>query len=175
VMTRWISAGMILGLVLTAAVSTAQVIQTEKHQLRVVELVSGLEHPWGLAFLPDGRMLVTERPGRLRIVQGGRLLPEAVSGLPSIVAQGQGGLLDVVLHPNFVENRLVYLSYAGPGPGGMGTEVARGKLVGNRLEDVQVLFRQQPKTTARQHFGSRLVFDRAGYLYITLGLSLIHI
>lgn len=166
---RSIFAGMTLGLALTAAVAAAQDIQTEKHQLKVVELVNGLEHPWSLAFLPDGRMLVTERPGRLRIIEEGRLLSEPVTGLPPIVARGQGGLLDVVLHPKFAENSLVYLAYAGPGPGGMGTEVARGKLVGKRLDNLRIIFRQQPKTTARQHFGSRLVFDRAGYLYITLG------
>ncbi|MHB1397446.1 MAG: PQQ-dependent sugar dehydrogenase [Trichloromonadaceae bacterium] len=168
-MTRWISAGIALGLVLSAAVAAAQVISTEEYRLRVVTLVRGLEHPWSLAFLPDGRMLVTERPGRLRVVKGGRLLADAVAGLPPIIARGQGGLLDVDLHPDFAENSWVYLAYAGPGPGGMGTEVARGKLVGNRLEEVQILFRQQPKSNGRQHFGARLVFDRDGYLYITLG------
>lgn len=156
-------------LLLTTAATAPRVIKTQEQEVRVVEIVSGLEHPWSLAFLPDGRILVTERPGRLRIVKEGRLEPQAISGLPPIVAKGQGGLLDVALHPHFAENSLVYLSYSGPGPGGMGTEVARGKLVGDRLNDVQVLFRQQPKTNARQHFGSRLVFDRAGYLFITLG------
>ncbi len=156
-------------LLLTAAATAPKVIKTQEHEVRVVEIVSGLEHPWSLAFLPDGRILVTERPGRLRIVKEGRLEPRAISGLPPIVAKGQGGLLDVALHPHFAENSLVYLSYAGPGPGGMGTEVARGTLVGDRLDDVQILFRQQPKSEARQHFGSRLAFDRAGYLYITLG------
>ena len=92
-----------------------------------------------------------------------------VAGLPPIEAHGQGGLLDVALHPRFAENQLIYLAYAGPGKGGVSTEVARGKLVDNRLEDVQVLFRQQPKSKTGRHFGSRLVFDRAGYLYITLG------
>lgn len=147
----------------------AQTIKTREHAFRVVKIVEDLEHPWGLAFLPDGRMLVTERPGRLRIVRDGRLEPQPVSGLPAIAARGQGGLLDVALHPRFAENGLVYLSYAGPGKGGIGTEVARGRLVGNRLEDVQILFRMEPKSEAHQHFGSRLVFDRAGYLYITLG------
>lgn len=168
-MTRWISAGLALGLVLSAAVAAAQVVSTEEYRLRVVTLVRGLEHPWSLAFLPDGRMLVTERPGRLRIVQNGRLLADAVAGLPPIIARGQGGLLDVALHPDFADNSWVYLAYAGPGPGGMGTEVARGKLVGNRLDKVQILFRQEPKSDGRQHFGARQVFDRAGYLYITLG------
>lgn len=164
----------------------AQTIRSEEHSFQVNQLVSGLEHPWGLAFLPDGRMLVTERPGRLRIVKAVGVeqkpiteLPQAaredlleplpVSGVPPVVARGQGGLLDVALHPNFAENSLVYLSYAGAGKGGIGTEVARGRLVGNRLEGLQVIFSMVPKTEARQHFGSRLVFDRAGYLYITLG------
>ncbi len=148
----------------------AQTINTQEHALRVVKVVEGLEHPWGLAFLPEGRMLVTERPGRLRIVgKDGRLDPQPVAGLPQIAAYGQGGLLDVALHPRFAENGLVYLSYAARGDGGVGTEVARGRLAGNRLENVQVIFRQQPKGSTERHFGSRLVFDREGYLYITLG------
>jgi glucose/arabinose dehydrogenase len=156
-------------LVLAAGAAGAQTIKTREHTFRVIKIVEGLEHPWGLAFLPGGRMLVTERPGRLRIVRDGRLEPQPVSGVPEVVARGQGGLLDVALHPRFAENNLVYLSYAGPGKGGIGTEVARGRLVGNRLEEVQVIFRMEPKSDAGQHFGSRLVFDRAGYLYITLG------
>ncbi|SDL48224.1 Glucose/arabinose dehydrogenase, beta-propeller fold [Geoalkalibacter ferrihydriticus] len=150
-------------------VGANEVIDTEKHRLRVLTLVEGLEHPWGLAFLPDGRMLVTERPGRLRIIAQGQLAPDPVSGLPEIVAVGQGGLLDVVLHPDFAVNKLVYISYAGRGEGGIGTDVARGRLVDDRLEELEVIFRMEPKTNARQHFGSRLVFDRQGYLYITLG------
>lgn len=152
-----------------AQAMAGQEIATREHGIRVVEMVRGLEHPWSLAFLPDGRMLVSERPGRLRIIEGGNLRPEAVTGLPPIASRGQGGLLDVALHPGFARNALVYVSYAGPGEGGMGTEVARGRLVRNRLEDVQVLFRMVPKSGAGQHFGSRLVFDRQGFLYITLG------
>ncbi|MDH5535220.1 MAG: PQQ-dependent sugar dehydrogenase [Betaproteobacteria bacterium] len=147
----------------------AQVITTDEHAVRVVTLVKGLDHPWGMAFLPDGRMLVTERPGRLRIVHDGRLDPAPVTGLPEIAAYGQGGLLDVATHPRFAENGLVYLAYAARGAGGVGTEVARGRLDGNRLARVEVIFRQQPKGTTGRHFGSRLVFDGAGYLYITLG------
>ncbi len=161
--------GLPLALLLTGAASLPQVVKTREHDLRIVPVVSGLDHPWSMAFLPDGRMLVTERHGRLRIVDQGRLVKEPVSGLPPIEERGQGGLLDVALHPRFAENGLVYLSYAGPGPGGVGTEVARGKLVGRRLENVEILFRMEPKSGARQHFGSRLVFDRQGYLYITLG------
>jgi glucose/arabinose dehydrogenase len=147
----------------------AQTYRSEKHAFRVVKVVDGLEHPWSLAFLPDGAMLVTERPGRLRVVRGARLEPAPIEGLPRIAERGQGGLLDVALHPRFAENRLVYLSYAGPGDGGVSTEVARGRFTGTRLEDVQVIFRQLPKTGTGLHFGSRLAFDRAGFLYITLG------
>ena len=147
-----------------------QTITTQEHAFRVVKIVDGLEHPWGLAFLPDGRMLVTERPGRLRIVgKDGKLDPQPVSGLPQIAATGQGGLLDVALHPRFSENNFVYFSFTARGEGGVGTEVARGKLSGNRLESVQVIFRQHPKGGTGRHFGSRLVFDREGFLYITLG------
>lgn len=144
-------------------------VRTEEHALRVRVLVQGLEHPWSLAFLPDGRMLVTERSGRLRIVREGKLDPQPVSGLPPVAANGQGGLLDVALHPRHAENGWVYLSYSARGPGGFGTEVARGRLVQNRLEDVQIIFRMQPKVSGGRHFGSRLVFDRQGMLFVTLG------
>jgi aldose sugar dehydrogenase len=146
-----------------------QVSKSQDHAFRVVRLVEGLEHPWGLAFLPDGRMLITERPGRLRVVQEGKLLPQPVAGLPQVAAVGQGGLLDVAAHPRFAENGFIYLAYAARGDGGVGTEVARARLAGNRLEDVKVIFRQLPKSGGGRHFGSRLVFDREGYLYITLG------
>ena len=152
-----------------AVPAAAQTIQSQEHAFRLVEVVRGLEQPWSLAFLPDGRMLVTERAGRLRIVRDGRLDAAPVAGLPEIALHGQGGLLDVALHPRFAENGFVYLSYAARGNDGVGTEVARGRLAGGRLENVQVIFRQHPKGNRGQHFGSRLVFDRAGYLYITLG------
>ena len=162
--------GLALALLLAVTpFAPAQTIKTQEHALRVVRLVENLEHPWSLAFLPDGRMLVTERPGRLRIVKDGKLDPQPVAGVPQIAAVGQGGLLDVALHPRFAENGLVYLSYAARGEGGVGTEVARGKLVAGRLENVQAIFRMQPKSGGGRHFGSRLVFDRNGYLYVTLG------
>lgn len=132
-------------------------------------LLSGLEHPWGMAFLPDGDLLITERPGRLRRVHQGQLLAEPIRGLPPIAAVGQGGLLDLALHPQYAENGWIYLSYAAGEDGMVGTEVLRGRLNNDRLEEVQVLFRLQPKSDTGHHFGSRLVFDRAGYLYITLG------
>ena len=152
------------------ALAAPPVFQTEEYAVRAVTVVQGLEHPWSLAFLPDGRMLVTERPGRLRIVGAdGKLDPKPVSGLPRVEEFGQGGLLDVALHPKFRENGLVYLSFAARGQGGVGTEVVRGRLQGNQLVDVQTIFRAEPKSGGGRHFGSRLVFDRNGLLYITLG------
>jgi glucose/arabinose dehydrogenase len=159
-----------IGLVLAAAAAGAQVVKSEAHALRVVTVTGGLEHPWGLAFLPDGRMLVTERAGRLRILsRDGALAAQPVAGAPRVEASGQGGLLDVALHPRFTENGLVYLSYAARDAGGVGTEVARARLDGDRLVDLQVIFTMQPKSGGGRHFGSRLVFDRAGHLFVTLG------
>ena len=135
---------------------------------RVVKLLQGLDHPWSLAFLPDGRMLLTERPGRLSLV-GRDFKRTRIEGVPRVYASGQGGLLEVALHPRFAENRFIYLSYAGPGEGGASTELARAKLDGERLEDLRVLFVEEPKTTGGLHFGGRIVFDRAGFLYLTLG------
>lgn len=155
---------------LAAALPAAsQVHRSAEHSFRVVELVRGLEQPWALALLPDGRMLVTEKAGRLRIVKDGGLDPQPISGLPEVAVYGQGGLMDVALHPRFKENGLVYLSFAARGADGVGTEVARGRLAGHRLEDVRVIFRQSPKGSTGRHFGSRLVFDRQDLLHITLG------
>jgi glucose/arabinose dehydrogenase len=135
-----------------------------------VETVArGLVNPWGLAFLPDGRMLVTERPGRLRIVNSDGTLSAPVRGVPTVAAAGQGGLLDVAVDPAFASNALVYLSYAEPGEGGAGTSVARGRLVNDALEDLQVIYRQRPKVNGGGHFGSRLVFANDGALFITQG------
>ncbi len=145
-------------------------INSEKHTFRVVTLMQGLEYPWSVAFLPDGRMLVTERAGRLRLVgQDLRLDPKPIAGLPDVVATGQGGLFDVVLHPEYAQNGWIYWSYNAPGAGGWGTALARGKLQGSRMTEVQVLFSMQPKTRSSQHFGGRIVFDKAGMLYLTLG------
>jgi glucose/arabinose dehydrogenase len=137
--------------------------------LRVVTVTSGLEHPWGLAFLPDGRMLVTERPGRIRIVARDGTLSAPLAGVPAVAARGQGGMLDVVLDPNHATNRRIYLSYSEPGEGGAGTAVARATLGAAGLEDLTVIFRQDPKHGGAGHFGSRLVFARDGNLFITLG------
>ncbi len=132
-------------------------------------VAEGLVHPWALAFLPDGRILVTERPGRLRIVDRKSGLSQPLGGVPQVQAQGQGGLLDVAIDPAFEENRLVYLSYSEPGEGGAGTAVARGRLGEGRLEDVTVIYRQQPKVQGSAHFGSRLVFTTDGKLFVTQG------
>jgi glucose/arabinose dehydrogenase len=137
--------------------------------LRVETVADGLDHPWGLAFLPDGRLLVTERPGRLRVVSLQGEVGEAVAGVPEVFAEGQGGLLDVALDPDFAANRRIYFSYAEPGEGGASTAVARGRLDDNRLSDVEVIFRQQPKLGGGAHFGSRLAFAPDGNLFITTG------
>lgn len=137
--------------------------------LRVTTLASGLQNPWGMAFLPDGRLLITERTGRLRIYSKGTL-SAPLTGLPTVWAQGQGGLLDVALDPDFQQNRYVYLSYAEVGGNGKaGTAVMRARLVGTALQNPLVIFRQEPKLSTGNHFGSRLVFDRQGHLFITLG------
>lgn len=159
---RLLAAGLLLGAGLASAPARAD-------DLRPVVVASNLEHPWGLAFLPDGRMLVTERPGRMRIVARDGQVGPPLAGVPAVAASGQGGLLDVVLHPQFADNRLVYWSFSEPGDGGAGTAVARGRLDGERLADVQVIFRQQPKVSGSNHFGSRLVFARDGRLFVALG------
>lgn len=143
---------------------------SEQATFDVVTVASGLDHPWSLAFLPDGGMLVTERPGRLRLIGAdGKLRPTPIAGVPEVVARGQGGLLDVALHPRFTANRWIYLSYAGAGEGGANTEVARARFDGKRLTNLQVIFRARPKTAGANHYGGRLLFDRDGYLFITLG------
>ena len=145
-------------------------LHTEKQRLRVVTLTRGLAHPWSMAFLPDGRVLVTEREGRLRLLSPDfRLQPQAVEGLPEIVARGQGGLFDVALHPDYARNGWIYWAYNAPGPGGWGTALARGQLQGQRMSRVQVLFSMEPKTRSTHHFGGRIVFDRQGMVYLTLG------
>ncbi len=139
--------------------------------VRAVTFTAGLEHPWALAFLPDGRILVTERPGRLRLVsRDGASVSPPLAGVPEVAARGQGGLLDVALDPAFATNRLVYLSYAEGAPDGTsGTAVARGRLTDTGLENVQVIYRQRPKVQSGGHFGSRLVFGRDGTLFVTQG------
>ena len=147
-----------------------EIIRSDQHDFKLVEITDGLERPWGMAFLPNEDILVTERVGRLRIIKQGRLVPKPIEGLPeNIYAAGQGGLLDVALHPDFENNQLVYISYAGRGKGGAGTEVARGRLNGGSIEDVETVFVVQPKTRGKLHYGSRLTFAADGTLFITTG------
>lgn len=163
-------AGLIPALACAQSSATPQLFDSQLHRFRAVTLTDDLDHPWGLAFLPDGRMLVTERPGRLRIVSQDGTLSDPISGVPDVDSDGQGGLLDVALAPDFAQSGMIYLSFAEPGEGGSGTSVARGRLVAdNRLEDVQVIFRQEPKVGGGAHFGSRLVFARDRTLFVTTG------
>jgi glucose/arabinose dehydrogenase len=166
---RFAAVGALLCVLAAAGVASAQSFSSERHEFRVVTVVRDLVHPWGLAFLPGGDMLVTERVGRLRIVRNGALVASPVPGVPEVALGGQGGLLDVALHPEFAQNRLIYLSYAGAGEGGSGTEVARARLVDDALVALETILVVRPKSLGGRHFGSRLLFGRDGYLYVTAG------
>jgi glucose/arabinose dehydrogenase len=138
-------------------------------EFRATTVAKGLEHPWALEILPDGRMLVSERPGRLRVIDRNGRVAEPLAGVPKVVARRQGGLLDIARSPNFAQDRLIYFSFAEEGEGGAGTAVARAVLAERALEKVQVIWRQTPKVKGDNHFGSRLVFGRDGNLFVTLG------
>jgi len=158
--------------VLAAGVAAAQeVYSSELHQVRAVTVAEGLRHPWGLAFLPDGAMIVTEREGAVRVVGADGAVSAPLQGMPSVAVGGQGGILDVVLDPDFAANRLVYISFSEPGAGGASTAVLRARLNEARtvLEQPEIIFSQQPKSRGGRHFGSRLVFAPDGSLFITLG------
>lgn len=164
----------VCGLVLAAAglalvLPAAPAYATAGADLKPVTVARGLAQPWGLAFLPDGRMLVTERPGRMRIVTPDGRLGEPLQGLPAVDAKGQCGLLDVALDPKFADNRWVYWTYAEAGEGGNGVAVARGRLQERQVTDVQVIFRQLPKVDSQLHCGSRLAFAKDGRLFVGLG------
>ncbi len=158
---------------LLANAAAQQTFKSEEGTLTVDTVANGLRTPWALAFLPGGQdMLVTERPGNLRVINAEGKVGPAINGVPKVWAEGQGGLLDVALSPEFAKDRTVYLSYAEEGSDGKaGTAVGRGQLSTDRarLENFTVIFRQQPKLSVGNHFGSRLVFDRNGYLFIALG------
>ena len=173
---RWFSRRLLVGALLPAALAAAipAAWAAERYPsaaggISVVTVAGGLVQPWGLAFLPDGRMLVTEKEGRLRIVARDGTLTGPLGGVPEVYTGGQGGLLDVALDPDFASNRMVYLSYAEPGDGVAGTAVARGTLAQDRLDGVTVIWRQQPKLDSGHHFGSRLVFLKDKTLIVTLG------
>ena len=154
-----------------AAVSATPVQRSAFHGYRVVTVAEGLVNPWSMAWLPNGDMLVTERPGRLRIVRNGRLLPDPVPGLPAIRVGGQGGLLDVVPHPQFASNRQIYFSYSKPSADTLQgtTAVARARFENDRLVNVEQIFEAKVWSRGRGHHGSRLVFDGQGHLFISLG------
>src|SRR5262249_6697841 len=157
----------------SAEITRARAVKTQQ-PFKVETIAQGLVHPWGLGFLPDGRLIVTERPGRVRIVTSSGALSAPVRGVPKVYANGQGGLLDVALSPDFTTTRLIYLSYAEPRGGTKnGTSLARAKLVaegdGARLDEVEVIFRQDPSYASSAHFGSRIVFTPDGSLFLTLG------
>lgn len=155
----------------TVADAKPQPNESERVAFEVAEKVVGLEHPWSLAFLPDGAMLVTERPGRLRRIDPDGRVSAPIPGVPDVYVDGQAGLLDVALSPTFAEDRLVYLAFAEPSLRGnkCGTAVARGRLEGDALKDVEVIYRQEPKLSSGTHVGARLVFDDAGFLFVTQG------
>lgn len=154
------------------AASAADVVfRTEVGSVRLIEIVRGLDNPWSMAFLPDGRFLLTERPGRMRIVSRDGTLSAPLAGVPQVHAQGQGGLLDVALSPDFATDRSIVFSFAQPTPSGARTAVARARLdvAALKLDDVKVIFSQNEDPAGKHHWGSRLVFDRAGMLFVTLG------
>jgi glucose/arabinose dehydrogenase len=148
-----------------------QPARSERVGFEVVERIVGLERPWALAFLPDGSMLVTERPGRLRRIGLDGRVSAPIAGVPDVYVDGQAGLLDVALSPTFAQDRLVYLAFAEPNLRGnkCGTAVARGRLEGDALVDVEVIYRQEPKLSSGTHVGARLVFDDAGFLFVAQG------
>ena len=164
----------VLGVLLVASAAAAAQTPVQRsafHNYRVVTVADSLQNPWSMTFLPGGDMLITERPGRLRIVRKGKLLPNPVEGVPAVRGGGQGGLLDVVPHPSFATNRLIYFSYAKASADTMQgtTAVARARFENDRLTDVQEIFEAKVWSTGRGHHGSRLAFDRNGFLFITLG------
>ena len=155
-------------LIISPLVWAEKTFSSEKHSYVLETVVSGLENPWAMQFLPDGRILVTEKYGKLRIIENGKLLDDPVSGVPEVNPGGQGGLLDIALDPEYESNQVIYLSYSSAGDE-TGTEVIRAKLDGNKLADLKTIFKLTPKTDSGYHFGSRLLFADDGTLFITTG------
>ena len=165
----WLTAG--AALAIAAAPAGAQVTQSQQHDFSIEIVADGFENPWSIAFLPDGDILVTERPGRLRIIRDGELLPDPVSGTPPVRHQGQGGLQEVAVHPDFESNRLIYLSYAkGNEDDSQGTTaLLRGRLENDSLVDVEEIFEANAWGERAGHYGAKLAFDADGYLFISVG------
>jgi aldose sugar dehydrogenase len=167
---RFLVAGLMLLTVQSVSAQTDR-FSTEKGEVVMETVAKDLENPWGLAFLPDGRMLVTERPGRLRLVTADGKISAPVSGVPAVAASRQGGLLDVAVDPDFAANRLIYITYSEQRDGGNGTSIARMRLneEATAVSNVTVIFRQTPTHNGGLHFGSRIVFDRSGAMFVALG------
>jgi len=167
---RGFGIGVLMSAILVSP-AAAQRFSTDLVEIDVEAVASGLEHPWGMAFLPGGELLITERPGRLRVLLPDGGLSQPIGGVPAVAAAGQGGLLDVAIDPDFASNSLVYFSFAESRDGGAALSVARGRLdlEQNSLSDVEVIFRQQPAVGGGRHFGSRVVFANDGTLFVTAG------
>lgn len=165
----WTAAIVVLATIAWQAEAKTKTLDTSVGKIAVVELAKGLDHPWGMAFLPDGRLLVTEREGRLRILNKDNTLTAPLAGVPKVVAEGQGGLLDVAIDPDFKTSKLVYLSYAEAGAKGSHTSLGRGRLDGNALKDFKVLFRQTPSLEEDKHYGGRIAFGPDGHVFLTMG------
>ncbi len=165
-----IAAILATGMVAAAWAAQAATFRSQVHDFRIVQVATGLDKPWGMAWLPDGRMLVTEKSGRLRLIGAdGDLDPKPIGGTPKVFARGQGGLLDVTLHPDYKRTGWIYLSYSAPGSGGASTAVMRARLSGRQLADQQVIFEADKKSGGGRHFGSRIRFGPDGLLYVTTG------
>ena len=144
-------------------------VKSAKASFQLVTLSHDLEQPWSMSFLPDGRMLITERPGRLRVFANGKLERTPLAGVPQVHTGSQAGLLDVCLHPRFAQNRVLYLSYMSPGAGGPTATVARAELGDGGLRGTRVIFEALPRRRGNANLGSRIVFDRAGLMYVSCG------
>ena len=175
-MARTVFSALVAGVVLLGVQVSGQTIsRSALHDYRVVTYVEGLVQPWSIAFLPGGDALITERPGRLRIVRNGKLLPAPVEGLPAVVFEGQGGLLEVAAHPDFAANRLLYITYSKQTgektdpkqPTPATTALIRARLENDRLTNIQQLF--QSVSVGRGHFGGKIAFDNKGFVFLSLG------
>ncbi len=162
---------MALGTALAGSPDAGKVIKSEEANFRVETVVEGLSFPWGMVKLPDGRFLITERPGRVRVVEDGKLLEAPVEGIPKVREGGQGGLLDIRLHPDYAKNGWIYLAFSKPLPKGALTSIIRGRLKGNRFEDVETIFEPSPDeaSSGGNHFGSRIAFDGKGHVFFSIG------
>ena len=157
----------VLATAAAGAYAQSDVYHAANHDYKIVTVADDLVQPWSMAWLPGGDMLITEKPGRLRVVRDGRLLPEAVPGVPDVFYEGQGGLFDVLPHPNFSDNRWVYLTYSKETEGSSATAIARGRFENDRLTNVVEIFEAQ--AVGFGHYGGKIVFDNDGYMFLTLG------